>query len=51
VILDISNRNKKSILYDKIFLIDIVDKIVSSKVEKLINAYGGVSLYVLDTFI
>lgn len=43
LVLGSSSKNKKSILYDKTFLIDIDDNIVSSKVEKLINTYGGVS--------
>lgn len=43
-VLSSSSKNKRSILYDKTFLVDIVDNIVSSKVEKLINSYGGVSL-------
>lgn len=38
-----TRKNKKSILYDKTFLIDIVDTTVNSKVEKLITSYGGVS--------
>ncbi|CAI6355585.1 unnamed protein product [Macrosiphum euphorbiae] len=40
-VLSSSSKNKRSILYDKTFLVDIVDNIVSSKVEKLINSYGG----------
>lgn len=43
LILDQSNKNKRSILFNKTFLINIVDKNVSSKVEKLIHLYGGVS--------
>lgn len=43
-VLGSSSKNKKSVLYDKTFLIDIDDNIVSSKVEKLVNTYGGVSL-------
>lgn len=38
-----TRKNKKSILYDKTFLIDIVDPTVNTKVEKLITSYGGVS--------
>lgn len=38
-----TRKNKKSILFDKTFLIDIVDTTVNSKVEKLITSYGGVS--------
>ncbi|CAH1732686.1 uncharacterized protein LOC126552114 isoform X3 [Aphis gossypii] len=40
-VLGSSSKNKRSILYGKTFVIDIVDNIISSKVEKLINAYGG----------
>jgi len=50
LVLGSSSKNKKSILFDKTFLIDIVDNIVRSKVEKLINAYGGVSLQICILF-
>ncbi|XP_026816767.1 uncharacterized protein LOC113556171 isoform X1 [Rhopalosiphum maidis] len=40
-VLGSSSKNKRSILYEKTFVIDIANNIVSSKVEKLINAYGG----------
>lgn len=43
VILGNTSKHKKLILYDKTFFIDIVDKTICSKVEKLINTYGGVS--------
>ncbi|XP_050531585.1 uncharacterized protein LOC126900127 [Daktulosphaira vitifoliae] len=45
---DAANKNKRSILNDKTFLIDIVNNIISSKVEKLINAYGGKILQSLE---
>jgi len=41
-------KDKKSTLYDKTFFVDIVDKIVSSKVEKLINSYGGNIIQTLE---
>lgn len=44
--LDNSSKRKKSILYDKTFLVDVVDKVISSKVQKLIRVYGGVSSYI-----
>ncbi|KAL4135913.1 hypothetical protein QTP88_007494 [Uroleucon formosanum] len=47
-VLGSSRKNKRLILYDKTFLIDIVDNIVSSKVEKLINAYGGTIIQSLE---
>jgi len=43
--LGISVKNKKSILSDKIFLVDIMDEVVSSKVKKLIHVYGGVCFF------
>lgn len=46
VILGTPSKSKKSILYDKTFMIDIVDKVSCSKVEKLINVYGGVSVLI-----
>ncbi|VVC36544.1 BRCT domain,Zinc finger, DBF-type [Cinara cedri] len=46
--LDPSNKNKRSILLNKSFLIDIVDKKVTSKVEKLIHLYGGKVLQALE---
>lgn len=45
-VLDTTSKNKKSILFDKTFMVDIVDKVSSSKVEKLINVYGGVSFLI-----
>ncbi|XP_050439205.1 uncharacterized protein LOC126844824 [Adelges cooleyi] len=45
---DSSHKSKRSILQDKTFLIDIVNNMISTKVEKLINAYGGKILQSLE---